>query len=478
VLGKWGWVVKPRMSAGIQEALVALICFSADDAKMVRGLVPQASFSPYYREIVKAADDYYEKYKIPPGIEHTQDLVAELVAAFPDRAEQYNQTYQSLLDCKDSINRDYILANAKVFIRHQRALATIQKALSLLTKPNSGATEIDEVESLFAGATKSSVDLSDPGILFNDPAQALRFLNKDVDEAIPTGIPELDNIGATPARKKYMLVESETSGGKSAFAVHLGKTAIRFGFGVCHVTLEMSADEVAQRYVQAFCSISKREANVVTTRLKKDSLGRVCEFTREKLKRPTFKDDKIAALLWKKLTPLRKKKKLYIKEFPSGTLTIRQLKAYLDQLEAVHSFQPSLVLIDYPDLMAHDVRQKRNELEKLAVDIRGIAGARNIATVGFSQVNEVKQGKVIRTGRSSEGRGKEFTADVILTLNSTEAERELGFVRIHNAKSRQDKRGQTILVSQNLAIGQFCIDSSTMQNKTYENLLDDVDGVD
>jgi hypothetical protein len=765
-----------------QESLVALLCFddSINGAKAVRALVDTRHYDPYFREIAKEAVLYLDKYKRPPG-EHTLDIIEGLAARNADQREQYTRIYESLIQVKDNINNSFVLAEAKVFCRKQNAKAIVQRVIPLLEKDDDAS--IDEIETLFANSTKQSIDISDPGLLLNDPQQALAFMHKDVADLIPFGIPEFDRVGVCPARKKYMLVVSKTSTGKSWCAVHLGKTALQYGFSVCHITLEMSADEVAQRYVQALYSVGQREANVETTRFKKDSLGRVSGLLSLKMKRPTLKDDGAYNRLLKKLKPLSRKPKLYIRDFPSGSLTIPRLKAYLDQMEAVQSFRPSLCLaegskvltdrglvaienvrgydrlydgvnwvehggvvyngvrdvityaglsatpdhkvysekgwrsfitcarlglrvaqtgmegspvwvgeglfqggagsdgpctfgegdqgylcesvlskvsqrkvdvmvqpverlfagmpnvfateafshlglfpnakyagslsesriegletlwragykilfqkpfrgsslgygkswafggdetlrcrsnrqrwqlrtgefaaihsqselqpyhteepsrsnsqiphvvpggsirggnvalsfeqnklntqsggsalesktqrvpvydiinsgplhrftvqgllvhnclIDYPDLMDHSAANKRGDLEKITVDLRGIAGERNIAVVGFSQVNEKNEGNVIKTGRSSESRAKEHTADIVVSLNQTEIEYKLGLMRLYNSKNRGEIKHTKVLISQALGCGQFVCESAAMADGLYENLL-------
>jgi hypothetical protein len=457
-----------KLSGSVQESLLAILAFDGPTGKAVRAMVPLQSWDPYQKEIAKEICEYIDKYDKPPG-EHLLDLIEGLADRSPDKKTQYLSYLQDLFQLKDNINKDYVLGQAKTFARLQRAKAVIEKTLSLLKSGADGCA--DEIDALFAQATKIGLDLSDPGILFNDPAQALRFMNEDVGEILPTGIPELDKYGIGPARKKYMLVGAETGTGKSWCAIHLGKTALLHRYQVLHITLEMSEDEVSQRYVQAFGAISKREAKVATTRFRKDNLGRVAEFVHQEINRPTLKDDKIRGILMKKLKPLARKPRLYIKEFPSGSLTIRQLKAYMDQLEAVRNFAPSLLLVDYPKLMAYDAKHLRNELGKIAVDLRGIAGARNIAVVGFTQVNEARQGSLIKTGRASEGREQEHTADTIMTINQTEAEYELGLARLFVPKHRTDVKNVRVLLSQSLATGQFVTDSALMQDQVYSNLL-------
>lgn len=459
-----------KLNRATQESLLALVCFddTPGGGRLVRALVPERYWDTYFREIYKEAVEYLDKWGRVPG-EHLLDIVDGLAVRSPDKKVQYGDCFNALSDLRGKVNKDFILAKAKLFCRRQNQKAIVQRIAPLLSREDDGA--VDEIDAILAGATKITQDISHPGILLNDPEQALSFMNKEVSDQIPTGILELDRIGVCPTRKKYMLIVAETSVGKSWAAVHLGRVASQYGFPVLHVSLEMSEDEVSQRYVQALYSIGQRDAEVSTTRFRKDSLGRVIELDPSVMKRPTLRDEGMYKKLLKKMKPMARKPRTYIRNFPSGTLTISRFKSYLDQLEAVQGFSPAIILFDYPDLCEHDPKNKRNELEKITVDLRGIAGERNIAMVGFSQVNEKKEGNVIKTGRTSEGRGKEHAADIVLSLNQTEAEYELGLMRLYVAKNRGEVKHTRVLISQALRVGQFCVDSALMSESSYWSLV-------
>lgn len=459
-----------KLTAAIQESLIAILCYDAtpQGAKAVRALVPINSYDPYYREIAKEADAYIEKYDKPP-CEHTWDIFEGLAHRDPKQKTQYRQIFDSLIETKDAINRDYVLERSKVFVRKQRAKAALQKAAPLLQRDDDAS--IDEVEGILGNLNKLAIADGSPGTLLNDPKQALRFLENQDTDMIPIGIAELDRMGLCPARKKYLLTLAETNVGKSWFAIHKGKTGLRHGFRVAHITCEMPEEEVSQRYCQSLFAVSKRESQQISRIFRKDERGCMIDLDVTKLKRPTLRDSSIRKLLVKSLEPLKRKPRFYIKEFPSGMLTVPRLKAHLDMLEGVYAFIPDLLIIDYPDLFDHDPHHKRAELSKIAVDLRGIAGARNMAVCGYSQVNETKQGKVIRTGRAAEGRSKEHTADIVMSLNQTEEEYNMGLMRIFVAKSRGDLKNVRVVISQALGMGQFVLDSALMKDRDYWGIV-------
>jgi replicative DNA helicase len=361
---------------------------TAQGAKAVAALVDPKTFDPYFRELAVAADHYLKTYNKPPG-EHTYDIIEQLIATRPDEEDAWRRIFSSLKQTKDVINREYTLARASVFARRQQCKIAIQRAMPLLQKEDDAA--VDEAESLLASVGRNKVSLDTVGTVLNDPKQALAFLDMMEEEAMPTGVKEIDRFNLGPVRAQFWLGVAPTNAGKTWWAVSKGKAGIIHGKRVLHVTLEMREAKVAMRYVQALHAVSKRRAEEIAIRtFKLDELGRFIGMDESWVKnRPHLDDPDIRPYLTKRLQPLARRRKLIIKQFPTGQLTLRQLEAYLDRLEATLRFIPDLIIIDYPDLMEVDSKHYRHDLDRIYKGLRGIAVERNIAMAGYSQSSKL-----------------------------------------------------------------------------------------
>jgi replicative DNA helicase len=159
----------------------------------------------------------------------------------------------------------------------------------------------------------------------------------------------------------------------------------------------------------------------------------------------------------------KKRARLRIEYFPSGTLTMAMLNALLDKLERVDGFVPDLLILDYPDLMALDRNNLRISLGSLFVSLRGVAGQRNLALVTATQGGkEAAMANTVNATHVSEDYSKIFTADTIVTYSQTPKEKKSGLARLFVAAARASKDGFIVLISQAYAIGQFCMDSTFM----------------
>lgn len=465
-----------------QEKLAILILYDEKAGSQVRALVGPESFDPYWKDIVRAANDYIDRYKRPPG-EDTLDIIQKLKTIQPKNVVQYDEIFSSIIRTKEQgFNTEFVLNAATWFARGQAVRARVARIIEIGNR-KWGETEILEAESLMVGIGQNTAlyGAQSTGLCLNDTKDALSFMDIEDTTGIrfPVGIPALDRLGLCPTRKKYLLTNAGSNVGKSWWAVWLGRQALLARANVAHITLEMPEYEVMQRYVQSLCAVSKRDAYTVVRSFTKDKEGRITGITPKKLQRPTLADKGIRERLAGKLEILTKfMPRLYVKEWPSGMLNIRKLRAWLDYMKAAHNYSPDALVIDYPDLFEIDAKNKRNEIERIHTDIRGLAGERNMAVCGFSQINEVKQGKYIRLGRAHEGRSKEHIADMVFTLNQTEAEYELGLMRLFVAKARSDVKNLKILISNALSLGQFVYRSALMREDSYWNVLEQNGGGD
>jgi replicative DNA helicase len=95
---------------------------------------------------------------------------------------------------------------------------------------------------------------------------------------VPTGIPELDKRDFGPTRKELWLFIAAAKRGKSWVLIQLAKMAAMHKLKVCHISLEMSQERVALRYMHAFFSLAKRDEHQFITKFERDKLGNLIGF--------------------------------------------------------------------------------------------------------------------------------------------------------------------------------------------------------
>lgn len=255
------------------------------------------------------------------------------------------------------------------------------------------------------------------------------------------------------------------------FCVHTGVVGLLQGLKVCHITLEMKDDRIMPRYLQRLFAVAKRNEEFDVTKIEVDKKHKITGFFPEQRKPELFlTDPRIERKLGRLMDEWGERfGNLVVKTFPSGMLTLNQLEAYLDGLEASHKFVPNIIIIDYPDLMRIDDRQDhRVALGRLYVDLRGLFGTRNAAGIVPVQTNRKgESARLVTAELTGEDYSKTQTADIVLTYNQTGMERDLGLARLFVDKGRNDEDKFTLLISQAYQTGQFVLQSAYMNTSSY-----------
>lgn len=457
-----------NLSGALQENVLTLLCFDDQFGSIVRASVtPNLFESAVFREIATHAIDFLDQFGEAIK-EHLPDALEGVLEGKDTRkAASYRRVLDNLFLAKEHMNREYVISKLHAFVRQQTLKSAIVKAVESFEDGN-----IDQAEVELTKGLNAQLISFEPGIQLADAKNSLRFYDT-VTDGIHTGIEELDKRDICPRPGEMFMIIAPPKRGKSWALTHLGKWSLLQRKKTLHITLEMAESRVAQRYIQSFFSISKREANVRTPKFILDQSGRMMDIDFEDLVRPTLADpgmrEKLAMRLGREF---RRRPPLIIKQFPTGSLTINALHAYLDGLERFHKFIPEVIVLDYPDLMKIDSANLRVDTGRIYKDLRGVAVERNVAMVIASQGNrEASTAKVVTDSMVAEDYSKIATCDNVLTYNQTSQEKAVGLARLFVSNGRNDEDKFIVLMSQSYAIGQFCLDS-TMLDSDYWDRLD------
>jgi replicative DNA helicase len=460
---------KDSLSKAVQETLLVILCFQDQNSRYVRSVVELSHFESSYREIAKACYSYIDRYGEAPKdhIDETLDYLIE--SDDSKKAYHYAELLTYLHKAKDSVNARYALDRLNQFVRHQSLKRSILEAVDLLQGDDENAT--DRAEKIILDGVKTRADVFEPGTILSDYSRSLRFLDDEGIETFPTGIKEIDYRGLGPKRGGMHLFMAPRKKGKTTWLVNLAKRAMLRRYKVCHITLEMSEAEMSQRYMQSLFAIPKRQANMVVKSFATDSMGRLSRID-QNVVTPQFslQDPDAAQRIKKKADKFQSRlKNIVIRQFPTGTLTVQGLAAYLDMLEDVRNFIPDLLILDYGDLMKVNADNLRIDLGNVFKDLRGLAVERNLALATATQANrEGESSKRVGTTNVSEDISKIATADTVLSFTGTDIERAHGLGRLYVAAARNDEDHIEMALSQNYAAAQFVIDSSMMYGHYHD----------
>ena len=470
---------RERLGGTLQECLITLLTHSDEHGKIVANMIDPSLFEGDYRVVAERAIDFWRVNGRAPGV-HAPDMLSNILEDPKDRrARTFRALLSSMLHMYETINAEYVLSELRTFVKLQRFKDAVQRSAERLSSNQELA--LSEVEELWADLLKSRDEVMDPGMTLQDVDRLVDYLKTSKSDFV-TGIDQLDRGGVVPARGTVFLILAPTGFGKSWGLIHLGKHALLQRKRILHISLEMSEDQVTQRYYQSLLAVPKRETGPVelSSFIKNTETGRLEGIDSYEVT-PQFSldSDSIREELNAHSRLFRGRVELLlIKRFPTRSLTIKQLAGYLDYLESSQGFIPDMLALDYIGIMKTDASDHRISLGRTFEEFRGLCVERNIAGVTAHQIS--REGAAARTASTlyvAEDWSLVGSADIAVTISATRAEHRLGLARIGVDKVRDEEDKFTVLVTQNYKTGQFVIQSIQL-NEKYFDILKDINDED
>lgn len=467
-------MAKDALPLSLQESVLTTLVFDAANGVVVAAQVEPELFDEPYREIARRVLEYRGKYGKPPGQAHLDDLFGNLIQEGSRRAPQLRRVLLGLASQSEGLNGEYVASRVSEFVREQRVKQALLRAGERYQQGGEG--RLEEVEHILRSALEGGAEQGyDPGFFLDDVKRTLSFLDL-TNDFISLGIPELDYCQIGPTPQEMLLYIAPKGSGKTMFSVHCGYQGLLNRQRVVHVTNETRAKRVVGRYYQRIFGGVRRAGRLNQTELEFDSLGRFVKYTR-KTREPklVFSSSDAKKTLRKLIKPWGARLgSLVIRDFPTGVLTVSMLNRYLDYLEKVERFIPTMLIVDSPDLMEVRGSDFRIGTRKNYEAIRGVFMERNLAGVCTTQGTRATIGaRRVHSTDVAEDISKVQTADNVLTFARTAAEERLGLGRLHVAHARNEQGGQTILLTQNYPMGQYVVQSAYMDNRYWDQLKDE-----
>jgi replicative DNA helicase len=366
---------------------------------------------------------YFEKYKCFPTMSILITIVRDDLSTGNDviLRDQIVEFLHRIKMNPDMGDIQYVKDKSLDFCRKQAFKEALEQSVELI--------ETEKYESV-VDLMKNAISVGTPATVghdFFDDAEA-RFV-KISRSTCPTGIPEIDKkdiLNGGLGRGEIGVVTAPTGVGKSHFLVHVGAEALRVGKNVIHYTFELTETAVGIRYDSNLCDIPSNEVrdnkDAVLSKYENMDLGR-----------------------------------LIIKEYPTGSATVNTLRAHLEKL-SLKSFIPSLIIIDYADIMRSSRKYDslRHELKLIYEELRNLAMDMNIPIWTASQANrEAANSTVVGLENMSEAYGKAMVADVVVSLSRKPMEKSSGVGRLFVAKNRAGRDGILFPINLNTAMSKI-----------------------
>ena len=397
-------------------------------------LKPEFFDFPAYKNLFLGISNYYDEYRKLPSDRVLPDYILNQVSGASNDGIDYVGTIAEVNSFdKSCINdREFLLDTVEMFARQKAMEHAIRKAVGILNEEGDPGAVEELVKS--ALLVNRSVDVGQD--YFTDVNTRLQRNAEDKrDQLIPTAfVTHNRNLEGGLARKELAMVAAPPGVGKSLYLVNQGATALREGKNVLYVSLEMSEDKIAGRFDSVLSDLNNKD----------------------------LKEKPLAKLKLKEVLSEIKEKsrgRLIIKEFPTGSCNVNQLRAYLVQLRLHRDFVPDLLIVDYLELLRpnRQIDAEYQAQQRISEELRGLAVEQNALLWTATQTNrQARRVNIITDAELGDSYGKIRTADWAISLNQNQEEYDDGVMRVFVMKARDSKQHYLINVS---------VDYSTLRMK-------------
>ena len=294
--------------------------------------------------------------------------------------------------------------------------------------------EYERVVTIFSEAYKKSDIIFKSGQTYPDLEDYQDRVNRRsvVRKVVPTGIMDLDTYlrGGGLGEKELGVILAPTNRGKSMMLKHIAEFNMLRGLNGLIFTLEMSEDRYLDRFDMSLARLT----------------------TTEMMQRPEAVEKKL-----KEVAASPACGRVHIKEYPTQTATVSNLRSYSENLRR-SGFFPDFIIVDYADLLRCETKysEKRHEHSHTYETLRGWAVEEELPIWTATQANRGSLSKTqVTVADISEDFGKAMIADVIVGLCQNKKEKDAQQMRLFIAKNRDGTSGMEVMVRTDFAHARF-----------------------
>ena len=392
-----------------EKIFQAFIADSNWAAQMIEVMTPTFFEKEYLKYLTSRYFTYYQKYKCFPTLPLLVTIIRDDLREGNDviLRDQIVEFLHRVKTNPDIGDLCFVKEKSLDFCKKQALKDALEQAVDLI------ATEkYDSVVTLMKDAISKGTPSTIGHDFFNECDARFTKISRST---CPTGIIQVDKkdiLNGGLGRGELGVITAPTGVGKSHFLVHIGCEALRVGKNVIHYTFELSERAVGIRYDSNLCDIPSN-----------DIVDRKDEVIKK------YEDEDLGRLI--------------IKEYPTGSATVMTVRNHIEKL-LLKGFVPSLVIIDYADIMrsSRSYDSLRHELKLVYEELRNLSMDMNFPLWTASQANrEASNASVVGLENMAEAYGKAMVADVVLSLSRKPLEKSTGCGRLFIAKNRVGRDG-------------------------------------
>lgn len=420
-----------------QDKIAGLFSRDTSFAKRVTDLIKPDYFTNVgTMEFVRICQEHLRKHGNVPDRQTFVKVLKDMVAAKrlrDDVLDGVKEAFRKSMKA-DLTNANYVAEEVATFAKHQAIQNAMMASIPLLEKGD--FAKIRELMS-----TACQIGLTDDWEDYDYFAKIKERTARRDDIAsgsvlrtgITTGYAKVDvhlyHNGW--GRKELSCLMGAAKAGKSLGLGDFAKNASLAGYNVLYVSLEVAKEIISERIDAALSDTLMAE--LVNDRAKVEAAIQKMEANAGVFK---------------------------VIDFPSGTLKVSHLNRVLEKYRD-RGVVFDLVVVDYADIMAPERSsdELREGLRRIYIDLRALAHVWNVAMLTATQTNRDGAKKAAAEATDvGDDWNKVRTVDILIGINATEAEKQIGEARLKWLISRNTADGFSLRIKQDRSKMQFLKD--------------------
>lgn len=391
-----------RFEQDFQNSLLYLLCTDVKFFLRFSSYIQPTYFTNLYnQQIFRNAEEFFKSHKKLPNKEELNNSTSMYKENL--ELEEYRSQVEIVLDSIPE-TPEFIEQQISTFCKHNEVVLAILNSADIVE-----TKKYEKIKEHIDRALSIGVEELIAYDFFEEGNVKERRTG-DYRETVPTLIPELDRmLNGGLAKGELGVIVAPPKRGKTTTMINFATTALYQGKFAVYVTLEMPARQIAHKMESRISGVS----NVYASETQEHVLGKI-----SKLKKNGCE--------------------FRILSYPMYFLTVEQLKKDLKYVEMSLERKIDVVFVDYLTILR--TRSGEGSVDgwtDIAANLRGLATEMDFPM--WTAIQSNKEGvrsetlDLAHTSRSYEIGG---VADVMLGLNQTLAESNVGTARIGITASR------------------------------------------
>lgn len=462
-----------QVDISLESRIVASIVGDTSLLEQTIDIIDPTLFeSPTTQIVVEWATDYFRRTKQAPGA-NMKDVFAARQGELNSADAELVYAYMKRGDWVPADNLEFAKSQLESYIRSRAMNRLVDRLKSKIESGN-----YKDCERAIAEWQKPEIRKSEVFNLYSDFGLAVETVNRDEDATL---FKFQGDLGATVGDFKisdYVLWLAPAKRGKSWWLMKSALDAALAGNKVLFYSLEMDKYEVEDRFLRMLtgCSLDGELAHISVFNPIGDGRYELMEMDTNT--RPIDRTKRSLSTALKTAAKYSRGGELQFMCKATNSFSVEDLRSDLVKLEAFDNFVPTVVVIDYVDIMKFQYgNEKRFGLDKLHLELRGLNMERKFCLISASQAGRqnVTGENDVTEADIAECAAKLNHATKIILINQTKDEKKQGIYRINVNMSRHGGVSyETAVCTSCLTIGRPCIDCHRLSS--IYNPKDEKDG--